>query len=162
MITIIIIVIRCLANNNNNNNNNKRPLNTNLNTHWTLKSQNKFVADDIPKLILLFRENKPWHFMWSSAQQTIDMTCQALFSPKKNQNVVCCALDLYKNYLQNSQLFRKAELLNGSITCFPFKTPRKHASENVVCLYRLLNSLANFSNLFLHTGKQCGPRSDCS
>ena len=42
------------------------------------------------------------------------------------------------------------------------KTPRKPASENVVCLCRLLNILANFSNLFLHTGKQCGPRSDCS
>ena len=42
------------------------------------------------------------------------------------------------------------------------KTPRKPASENVVCLCRLLSILANFSNLFLHTGKQCGPRSDCS
>ena len=42
------------------------------------------------------------------------------------------------------------------------KTPRKPASENVVCLYRLLNILANFSNPFLHTGKQCWPRSDCS
>ena len=40
--------------------------------------------------------------------------------------------------------------------------PRKLASENVVCLCRLLNILANFSNLFLHTGKQCGPRPDCS
>ena len=28
------------------------------------------------------------------------------------------------------------------------KVPRKPASENVVCLYRLLNILANFSNLF--------------
>ena len=42
------------------------------------------------------------------------------------------------------------------------KALRKPASENVVCLCRLLNILANFSNLFLHTGKQCGPRSDCS
>ena len=42
------------------------------------------------------------------------------------------------------------------------KAPRKPASENAVCLYRLMNTLANFSNLFLHTGKQCGPRSDCS
>ena len=33
------------------------------------------------------------------------------------------------------------------------KMPRKPASENVVCLCRLLNILANFSNLFLHTGK---------
>ena len=36
------------------------------------------------------------------------------------------------------------------------KAPRKTASENVVCLC-LLNILADFSNLFLHTGKQCGP-----
>ena len=35
------------------------------------------------------------------------------------------------------------------------KMPRKPASENV-CLCRLLNILVNFSNLFLHTGKQCG------
>ena len=42
------------------------------------------------------------------------------------------------------------------------KMPRKPASENVVCLCRLLNILANFSNLFFHTGKQSGPWSDCS
>ena len=40
--------------------------------------------------------------------------------------------------------------------------PRKPASENVVCLCRLLNILANFSNLFLHISKQCGLRLDCS
>ena len=40
------------------------------------------------------------------------------------------------------------------------KMPRKPASENVVCLCCLLNILANFSNLFLHTGKHCGPWSD--
>ena len=37
------------------------------------------------------------------------------------------------------------------------KMSRKPASENVVCLCRLLTILANFSNLFLHTGNQCGP-----
>ena len=42
-------------------------------------------------------------------------------------------------------------------TALTFKMPRKPASENVVCLCRLLNILANSSNLFLHTGKQCGP-----
>ena len=36
------------------------------------------------------------------------------------------------------------------------KMPRKPASENVVCLCHLLNILANFSNLFLHTAKHCG------
>ena len=37
------------------------------------------------------------------------------------------------------------------------KAPRKTASENVACLCCLLNILADFSNLFLHTGKQCEP-----
>ena len=54
-----------------------------------------------------------------------------------------------------------------NIICFnksilTLKTARKPISENVVYLCRLLNILANFSNLLLHTGKQCGPRSDCS
>ena len=48
------------------------------------------------------------------------------------------------------------------IEILTLKVPRKLASENVVCLCCLLNILANFSNLFLHSGKQCGPRSDCS
>ena len=43
----------------------------------------------------------------------------------------------------------------------PLKRQEKSASENVICFCHLLNILANFSNLFLHTGKQCGPRSDC-
>ena len=47
-------------------------------------------------------------------------------------------------------------------TILTLKMPRNPASENVVCLCRLLNILANFSNLFLHSGKQCGPWSDCS
>ena len=42
------------------------------------------------------------------------------------------------------------------------KLPRKPASENAVCLCRLLNILANCLNLFLPTSKQCGPWSDCS
>ena len=42
---------------------------------------------------------------------------------------------------------------NGSA----LKMPRKPASENVVCLCRLLNILANVSNIFLHTCTQCGP-----
>ena len=45
-----------------------------------------------------------------------------------------------------------------TVSAFPLtlKMPRKPPSENV-CLCRLLNILTNFSNLFLHTGKQCGP-----
>ena len=37
------------------------------------------------------------------------------------------------------------------------KMPGKPASENIPCLCRLLKILANFSNLVLHTSKQCGP-----
>ena len=63
---------------------------------------------------------------------------------------------------------KKKHLICIYATSVPFwckltlKAPRKTASENVVCLCRLLNMLADFSNLFLHTGKQCGPRLDCS
>ena len=38
------------------------------------------------------------------------------------------------------------------------KAPKKTASENVVCWIFLQTS----QSYFLHTGKQCGPRSDCS
>ena len=52
-------------------------------------------------------------------------------------------------------------MLNGPLrNVLTLKTQRKPASENVVCLCHLLNSLADFSNLFLHTGEQCGSRSD--
>ena len=56
----------------------------------------------------------------------------------------------------------KARLNINCLVELTLKVPRKTASENVVCLCRLLDILADFSNLFLHTGKQCGPWSDCS
>ena len=46
-----------------------------------------------------------------------------------------------------------AVVVIGTLT---LKVPRKTASENV-CLCRLLNILADFSNLFLLTGKEFGP-----
>ena len=59
-------------------------------------------------------------------------------------------------YLKNE--FESSTVINvQAIAVLTRKMPRKPASENVVCLCRLLNILANFSNLFLHTGKQCGP-----
>ena len=69
------------------------------------------------------------------------MKCQILFSGKNKKNIINLSS------AENAQRVVKV------------KAPRKPASENVVCLYRLLNMLANFSNLFLHTGKQYGPRS---
>ena len=57
--------------------------------------------------------------------------------------------------MKNTELHIKVEDINR--TKLTLKAPRKTVSENVVCLCRLLNILADFSNLFLHTGKQCGP-----
>ena len=59
---------------------------------------------------------------------------------------------------------KKTRMLSAVVllSALTLKMPRKPASKNVVCLCRLLNILANFSNLFLHTGKKCGLRSDCS
>ena len=66
-------------------------------------------------------------------------------------------------YMYTAQGQGKKTLTEKNFDCnLTLKAPRKTASENVVCLCRLLNILANFSNLFLHTDKQCGPRSDCS
>ena len=62
----------------------------------------------------------------------------------------------------NKKKHFKESFLVDVVQTLTLKAPRKTASENVVCLCRLLNILADFSNLFLHTGKQCGPRSDCS
>ena len=35
--------------------------------------------------------------------------------------------------------------------------PRKPVSQNVVCLFHVLNIFAHFSNMFLHTGKHVDP-----
>ena len=40
--------------------------------------------------------------------------------------------------------FAHPEHSSGELTMLTLKTPRKPASENVVCLCRLLNILANF------------------
>ena len=62
---------------------------------------------------------------------------------------LCCSLMAYKAFF--------LYFARQYIYFLTLKMPTKPASENVVCLCRLLNILANFSNLFLHTGKQCGP-----
>ena len=49
------------------------------------------------------------------------------------------------------------QMKTASFTHLTIKVPRKPASENVVCLCCLLIILANFSNLFLHTGKHVDP-----
>ena len=81
------------------------------------------------------------------------MNCQILFSEKKKKQDLNLKIFSFTSSTEN--LTKHAEVLT-------LKTPRKPASENVVCLCCLLNILANFSNLFLHTGKQFGPRSDGS
>ena len=51
----------------------------------------------------------------------------------------------------------ESSLYKNSMSRLTLKAPRKTASENVVCLCRLLNILANFSNLFLHTANSVDP-----
>ena len=59
------------------------------------------------------------------------------------------------------RLYSSTVAILGHLQCHflpvTLKAPRKTASENVVCLCRLLNILADFLKIFLHTGKQCGP-----
>ena len=104
------------------------------------------------------------------------MKCQGLFSGK-NKKTSCFKLSSAEIYPACKVLMcappGTANLYNEIETLFQhvyhiflkyldiltLKTPRKPASENVVCLCCLLNSLANFSSLFLHTSKQCGSRS---
>ena len=59
--------------------------------------------------------------------------------------------------LDITRIFVMLHACKGDGYALTLKAPRKTASENVVCLCRLLNILADLSNLFLHTGKQCGP-----
>ena len=55
------------------------------------------------------------------------------------------------------KLFSSKLRVSEHLFSLTLKMPRKPASENVICLWRLLNIFANFSNLSLHIGKQCGP-----
>ena len=87
--------------------------------------------------------------------------------PLYKEDNFCDFLFCYSAHSASSEIgstLKRKNLLSRGQSSFllTLKMPRKHASENVVCLCCLLNILANFSNLFLHTGKQCGPRSDCS
>ena len=85
------------------------------------------------------------------------MKCQILFSGKNKKNILKCRLlqilprvlsvninnnwslnDIHINIIKHAMLIKLLTL----------KMPRKPASENVVCLCRLLNILANFANLF--------------
>ena len=59
-----------------------------------------------------------------------------------------------KTNIHNFWLNNSNATLSGAMVyalMLTLKVPRKPASENVVCLCRLLNILANFSNLFLQT-----------
>ena len=96
---------------------------------------------------LFFPENRTDITCKLLSLETLCMNCQILFSEEKKIDFS------FKSSPEN--LTKHAEVLT-------LKTSRKPASENVVCLCCLLNILANFSNLFLHTGKQFGPRSDGS
>ena len=83
------------------------------------------------------------------------------FSLKNNKTLKSSFRMSSTTNLHNAFELTIAKILIEITKGLTLKAPRKPASENVY-LCRLLSILANFSNLFLHTGKQCGPRSDCS
>ena len=120
----------------------------------TQHSQSQNVVSDQGLHWLPFK----WHFfnlyrpLCKFIRQQIDD-----FFPRKQ------ALTFYWNVKTNylGKIFKNAEIYILHTKCLTLKMPRKPASENVVCLCHLLNILANFPNLFLHTGKQCGSCSDC-
>ena len=66
-------------------------------------------------------------------------------------------VDILEGYNFSTLTKYYGNTLTLTISRLTLKAPRTTASENVVCLCRLLNILADFSNLFLYTGKQCGP-----
>ena len=68
--------------------------------------------------------------------------------PQRRTAVAGRELDQYK-----FEIAALSETLLAEEGLLTLKAPRKTASENVVCLCHLLNILADFSNLFLHTGK---------
>ena len=61
----------------------------------------------------------------------------------------------HSSFRSETKQFWQLPPLNVYLFTLTLKAPRKPASENVICLCSLLNILANFSNLFLHTDKQC-------
>ena len=87
------------------------------------------------------------------------------FLEKKNKDLAFYVNRLLGRHEMPSLIFsekhtrKEKRMLSATIllSALTLKTPRKSVSENVICLCRLLNILANFSNLFLHTGKHCGP-----
>ena len=110
---------------------------------------------------LFSHKNKKTYFKVSSAK--IFMQYAVLQRVIKIKHVMeCINITLVWQFHWVSWHLFSGEVEKCEYKTLTLKTPRKPASENVVCLYRLLDILANFSNLVLHTGEQCGPRSDCS
>ena len=90
------------------------------------------------------------------------MKSQILLSGKNKKKINLSSAESGKTVVKVKLLEDKIWAMSTEKVPLTLKALRKPASENVVCLYPLLDILANFSNLFLLTGKQCGPRSDCS
>ena len=68
--------------------------------------------------------------------------------PKKSVSRLTDCFDMTLTVLTGQQTQTQINKIFG----LTLKMPRKLASENVICLCPLLNILANFPNLFLHTG----------
>ena len=102
------------------------------------------------------RDNKSWLYLVIILEYFFLFLYKNIFCGYSVEVLQWVPKSMFKEKWEN---YRRIIIKYFSLT---LKTPRKPASENVICLCRLLIILANFSNLFLHTGKQCGPWSDCS
>ena len=69
------------------------------------------------------------------------------------KNLPYNSMNISNQKTSTKKLSKWASWSFGGKKVLTLKMPRKSASENVFCLCRLLNILANFSNLFLYTGK---------
>ena len=117
-----------------------------------LKHQAKFVAKDILK----------FHFSFIfQRKQVIPASTQCwrhwINAESMHFNIVCplgwhsmwIILYSLKNLKKQQQQQKKnpSFIYCSCYWCLTLKMPRKHASENVACLCRLLHLLANFSNI---------------
>ena len=113
------------------------------------------------KWVITFGVNLHWKLTLSAWQTKTCANCLpfCFFFLFKTETSVCISGQVQIHEWKSSLQKLGDERVTLILT---LKMPRKPAPENVICLWRLQNILANFSNLFLHTGKLCGPWSDCS
>ena len=86
------------------------------------------------------------------------VNCPSWISGRERTTVENISWSISTKECCRPQRSRTHDLLVSSRT----RIQLSHWGRPVIYLCHLLNILANFPNLFLHIGKQCGPWPDCS